>query len=90
MKVSEDLEFRFRSRPEWLKKRKVFFKGEKFFFKFFKFRKLLSFPPILFHRWKLSQQYLVVILGNLNFVQTSKTVEFFTNFFTGGYIPNNG
>jgi hypothetical protein len=41
-----------------------------------KFRKLLSFPPILFHRWKLSQQHLVVILGNLNFVQTSKTVEF--------------
>jgi hypothetical protein len=42
--------------------------------KIFKFRKLLSFPPILFHQWKLSQQYLVVILGNLNFVQTSKTV----------------
>jgi hypothetical protein len=31
----------------------------------------------------------VVILGNCNFVQTSKNVELFTNLFTGRNNPNN-
>jgi hypothetical protein len=56
--------------------------------KIFKFQKILSFSPILFHRWTLSKQYLVVILRSFNFVQTSKTVELFTNLFTGRNNPN--
>ena len=36
------MEFRFRSRPEWLKKRKVFFKGEKFFFLIFQVSKIIE------------------------------------------------